>query len=119
MKKKMINSVQGTLCHHAAGSARLNVMNMAASKWHNFHLLFDAIYDDVAGARLLWLKIQFKLFMCAAALKLLIRARSFDIVSVLKGIKAARVALREFYETQDIKLLMRGSSSHGTEASQK
>lgn len=117
--KRICNSLYGHFVHHAAGSARLNVMNMAASKWYNFHLLFDVIYDDVAGIRFLRLKIQFKLFMWAAALKLLVRARSFDIMSVLRGIKAARIALREFHETQDIKMLMRDSNSHGTEALQK
>ena len=105
MGKKLVNSVFGTLCHHAAKGGRLNVQNMASSKWYNFHLLFDAIYDDVKGFRLLWLKIKFKLFMAAAAVKLLIRARSLNIPAVLRGIAEAKNALKEFYKTDDIKKL--------------
>lgn len=96
MNKKLINSVLGTLCHHAAKGARLNIINMAASKWYNFHLLFDCIYDDVRGAERLWLRFKFKLFMIAAALKLLLRARSFDLTSMIKGVSKANAALREF-----------------------
>ncbi|MDR2180786.1 MAG: glycosyltransferase [Synergistaceae bacterium] len=93
---RIVNSEQGYFLHYAAGGFRLDVKNMAASKWYNFHLLFDAVYDDVRGPKLWCLKAQFKLFMCAAALKLLIRARSFDICAVLRGIEAARAALKEY-----------------------
>ncbi len=113
----IVNSLYGHFVHYAAGGSRLNIANMAASKWHNFHLLFDAIYDDVSGPKLWWLKIQFKLFMCAAAIKLLIRARSFDVVSVIKGINAARAALKEFHATQNIKWLMRAPDPRGSEVS--
>ncbi len=104
--KKLFNACHGTLYHHVFGGARLNVANMAASKWYNFHLLFEAVYDDVKGARLLWLKFKFKLFMFAAALKLLVRSRSLNFVSLVRGIAEARKALREFYKTQSIKNLM-------------
>ena len=104
--RKLKNPVSGTLRHYAAGGARLNVANMAASKWYNFHLLFGCLYDDVRGPRLLWLRIKFKLFMLAAALKLLRRARSFDVVSVLRGIAAAKRALREFHVNRDIRTLI-------------
>ena len=105
--KRIVNSVYGHFLHYAAGSARLDIERMAASKWYNFHLLFDAIYDDVGGLKKWWLKLQFKVFMCGAALKLLIRARSLDIFSVLKGIGAARSALREYHQTEDIRTLIR------------
>lgn len=106
MGRRLKNAVSGTLRHHAAGGARLNVANMAASKWYNFHLLFDCLYDDVRGPRRLWLKVKFKLFMLAAALRLLRRARSFDVVSVLRGITAAKRALREFHVNRDIRTLI-------------
>lgn len=105
MNKNIMNSKAGHFLHHAAKGGRPNVKNMASSKWYNFHLLFDAIYDDVKGFRLLWLKIKFKLFMAAAAVKLLIRARSLNIPAVLRGIAEAKNALKEFYKTDDIKKL--------------
>lgn len=111
LNKKMINAEFSALRHHSYGSARLDIERMAASKWYNFHLLFDAIYDDIRGYKYLLLRAQFKLFMCAAALKLLIRARSFDGLSVFRGIKAAGVALREYRQTSDIKNLMRKNTS--------
>ena len=76
---------------------------MAASKWYNFHLLFAALYDDVQGARLLWLKLKFKLFMAVAAIKCLIRARSLDPFPVLQGIREARKALKEYRKSKEIK----------------
>ena len=111
LNKKIINAEFGALRHHSYGSARLDIERMAASKWYNFHLLFDAIYDDIRGYKYLLLRAQFKLFMCAAALKLLIRARSFDGLSVFRGIKSAGVALREYRQTSDIKNLMRKNTS--------
>ena len=105
--RKLKNAVSGTLRHYAAGGARLNVANMAASKWYNFHLLFDCLYDDVRGPRLLWLKVKFKLFMFAAALKLLFRARSLDLLSLFRGIGSARAALREFHAKRSVKTLIR------------
>ena len=103
--KRLVNAVSGTLRHHASGGARLNVANMAASKWYNFHLLFECLYDDVRGPGLLWLKVKFKLFMLAAALKLLIRARSVDAASLFRGIGFARAALREFHAERRIETL--------------
>lgn len=105
MNKKLINSVLGTLCHHAAKGARLNIINMAASKWYNFHLLFDCIYDDVRGMKRLWLRFKFKLFMIAAALKLLLRVRSPDVIALFRGIGSARAALREFHANRSIQTL--------------
>lgn len=107
MGMRIVNSLSGHFLHYPAGGARLNVANMAASKWYNFHLLFDCIYGDVRGPRLLWLKLKFKLFMIAAALKLLLRARSFDVFSLLRGVAAARAALREFHATRSIETLIR------------
>ena len=104
---RIVNSLGGHFFHYPAGGARLNVANMAASKWYNFHLLFDCLYDDVRGPRLLWLKVKFKLFMLAAALKLLFRARSLDLLSLFRGIGSARVALREFHAKRSIKTLIR------------
>ena len=98
---RIVNSAQGYFLHYAAGGSRLDVKNMAASKWYNFHLLFDAVYDDADGLKLRCLKAQFKLFMCAAALKLLIRARSLDICALLSGIQAARRALKEYRSGRD------------------
>ena len=103
--RKLKNAVSGTLKHYAAGGARLNVANMAASKWYNFHLLFECLYDDVRGPRLLWLKVKFKLFMLAAALKLLFRARSLDLLSLFRGIDSACSALREFHAERRIETL--------------
>ena len=107
MGMRIINSLGGHFFHYPAGGARLNVANMAASKWYNFHLLFECLYDDVRGPRLLWLKIKFKLFMFAAALKLLFRARSLDLLSLFRGIGSARAALREFHAERSIKTLFR------------
>jgi glycosyltransferase involved in cell wall biosynthesis len=108
LRRRSVNALRGHLRHYAAGSARLDVERMAASKWHNFHLLFEALYDDFApGSGRLWLRARFELFMCAAALKLLLRARSLDVPSVLRGIAAARAALREFHATGDTDSLMK------------
>jgi hypothetical protein len=104
---RIVNSAQGYFLHYSVGVSRLDVKNMAASKWYNFHLLFDAIYDDVGGLRLGYLRARFKLFMCAAALKLLVRARSFNICAVLSGIQAARTALKEYRRSHDGESLMR------------
>lgn len=104
---RIVNSLGGHFFHYPAGGARLNVANMAASKWYNFHLLFDCLYDDVRGPRLLWLKVKFKLFMFAAALKLLFRARSLDLLSLFRGIGSARAALREFHAKRSVKTLIR------------
>jgi hypothetical protein len=103
---RIVNSSQGYFLHHAAAGSRLDVKNMAASKWYNFHLLFDAIYDGAGELKLRCLKVQFKLFMFAAALKLLIRARSFDVRAVLRGIEAARAALKEYRHSRDIRSLI-------------
>ncbi|MDR2529260.1 MAG: glycosyltransferase [Synergistaceae bacterium] len=84
---RVVNSREGYFLHYAVGSARLDVENMAASKWYNFHLLFDRIYGKEGG---LWLRARFKLFMCAATVKLLFRARSLDVPAVLRGVSAAR-----------------------------
>ncbi|MDR2175475.1 MAG: glycosyltransferase family 2 protein [Synergistaceae bacterium] len=91
---RIVNSLRGHFLHYAAGSSRLDIKNMAASKWYNFHLLFDAVYGDLTGLKKTVLTFAFKLFMYAAALKLLIRARSLDIRAAARGIAAARAALR-------------------------
>lgn len=52
-------------------------------------------------------KVKFKLFMLAAALKLLFRAGSLDLLSLFRGIGSARAALREFHTTRGIKTLIR------------
>jgi len=88
--------------------SRLNVQNMAASKWYNFHLLFNAIYEGKEQERAP--KLRFKLFMAAAALKLLLRAKSLDVLSVLRGISEARDACRIYRKEKDIRALMRGPS---------
>ncbi|MDR1378404.1 MAG: glycosyltransferase [Synergistaceae bacterium] len=103
-RRRVINSLRGYFYHYAVGSARLDIKNMAASKWYNFHLLFEALYDDVKGPRLWSLKIAFKLFMWGAALKLLFRARSCDVRSLLKGIVSAEAALRSYRENGDTRL---------------
>lgn len=107
MGMRIVNSLEGHFLHYPAGGARLNVANMAASKWYNFHLLFECLYDDVRGPRLLWLALKFKAFMVASALKLLVRARSLDLLSLLRGIASARAALREFRATRSIQTLFR------------
>jgi GT2 family glycosyltransferase len=104
---RIVNSAEGHFLHYAAGGSRLDVKNMAASKWYNFHLLFDAVYDEAEGWKLWYLKAKFKLFMWAAALKLLIRAGSFDVCALLSGISAARGALKEYRRGHDIRSLMR------------
>ena len=38
---------------------------MTASKWYNFHLLFDAIYDGVNGPQLNFYRLKFSLFTWA------------------------------------------------------
>ena len=107
MGMRIVNSLEGHFFHYPSEEARLNIANMAASKWYNFHLLFACIYDDVQSSRLLWLKVKFKLFMIAAALKLLFRARSLDLLSLFRGIGSARAALREFHATRSAKTLIR------------
>jgi hypothetical protein len=108
LRGRIVNSLRGHCLHYAAGGARLDVGNMAASKWYNFHLLFDAVYDDVTGWRKGALAAAFKLFMYAAALKLLVRARSFDIRAAARGISAARAALRLDRRERGAGALMRG-----------
>ena len=106
--KELRNALSGALRHHAAGGARLNVAGMVASKWYNFHLLFEAIYEGGAGPIL---KLKFKLFMIAAALKALARARSLDLPSLIRGIGEARRGLKEYHEKDDVRNLFR---SHKT-----
>lgn len=103
--KRIINSLGGYFLHFPSRGGRLNVAGMAASKWYNFHLLFAALYDDVRGARLLWLKLKFKLFMVIAALKCLVRARSLNPLPALRGIGEARKALKEYRRSKDIEKL--------------
>ena len=105
---RLVNSLSGHLFHYAAGSPRLNIQNMAASKWYNFHLLFDAIYGEEKQGRALY----FKLFMVVAALKLLVRERSFDILSVLRGVSEARSAYRQYRNKSDVRFLMRVPPGH-------
>jgi hypothetical protein len=105
LKWRLANSLRGHLFHYASGSPRLDIQNMAASKWYNFHLLFDAIYGEEEQG---WVpRLRFKLFMAAAALKLLVRARSLDIPSVLRGISEARKACQQYQSKYDIRSLMR------------
>ena len=111
--KVLMNSLSGAVCHHAAGGARLNISNMTASKWYNFHLLFEAIYDDVHGARRAWLKLKFKLFMIAAAFKVPVRAWSFNFPEVFRGIARAQSALVEYHGDSDIKALFTNDSAPG------
>lgn len=111
--KELINARSGTLCHHAAGGGRPDVAGMAASKWYNFHLLFEAIYEDVHGPRRLWLRAKFEIFLCAAALKVLVRARSWDLLSVLRGVRAARRALKEHRRGNDIQTLFQRTAAQG------
>jgi GT2 family glycosyltransferase len=94
LRGRIVNSLRGHFLHYAAGSSRLDVENMAAAKWYNFHLLFDAVYGGLAGPKKNALTFAFKLFMYLAALKLLVRARSFDVFAAARGIAAARAALR-------------------------
>jgi glycosyltransferase involved in cell wall biosynthesis len=101
---RIVNSLYGHFLHYAVGGARLDVKNMAASKWYNFHLLFDAIYEDGGLGKPL---LRFKLFMAAAVLKLLIRARSFDLPSALRGVWEARVAHQFYRRRRDASFLMR------------
>jgi hypothetical protein len=81
---------------------------MAASKWYNFHLLFDAAYGDVTGMKKARLILAFKLFMYAAALKLLIRARSFDVFAAAQGIAAAKAACRLYRGEHNVHSLLCG-----------
>jgi hypothetical protein len=92
---KLVNAARGGLHHHADGGARLDVENMVAAKWYNFHLLFSAVYEGVRCPRKLCLTAAFEAFMCAAAAKALVRARSLDVAGVLRGIRKAHAALRE------------------------
>jgi GT2 family glycosyltransferase len=110
LRGRILNSLRGYFLHYAAGAARLDIENMAASKWYNFHLLFDAVYDDLTGLKKGALTVAFKLFMCAAALKLLVRARSFDIRAAARGISAARAALRLYRREHGADSLMRGAA---------
>ena len=111
--KRIVNSLGGHFLHYPAQGARLDVAGMAASKWYNFHLLFDAIYDDARGLRRAWLKVKFKLFMYAAALKVLARARSWDLLSVLRGVRAARRALKEYPREKGVHLLFQKDAATG------
>lgn len=108
---RIVNSLRGHSFHHRAVGARLDIENMAASKWYNFHLLFDTIYDGLTGPRRVWLTFAFKLFMYMAALKLLIRARSLDVLAVARGIAAARTACRLYRRERGADALMYGGFS--------
>jgi glycosyltransferase involved in cell wall biosynthesis len=103
--KNLINSLRGHFLHYSAGPARLNVGNMAAAKWYNFHLLFDALYGDgKLGRPPKW---RFKLFMVAAAVKLLLRARSVNFLAVLRGVWSAKKAYKRYRAERGINSLMR------------
>ena len=80
---------------------------MTASKWYNFHLLFDAIYDGVSGPQLNVYRLNFSLFSYAAALKVLLRARKPDLAAMLRGIRAARGALAEYRRNGNVQGLFR------------
>jgi len=102
---RIVTSLYGHYLHYAVGSQRLDIKNMAASKWYNFHLLFDAINGEIGQDKAP--KMRFRLFMLAAALKLLVRARSLDVLSVLRGISEARLAYRQYRNRSGIRSLMR------------
>ena len=104
---RIVNSMRGFFLHYAAGSARLDIERMAAAKWYNFHLLYDALNGGCKGPRAFLSRASFKAFMWVAALKLLIRARSPDFPAVLRGVASARKALREYRERENIENLMR------------
>lgn len=104
-KKKhavIINSVKGSFIHWVVPGGRPDIRGITASKWYNFHLLFDSIYDDVHGLRKFWLTVKFKMFMCASAVQALRRSRSFDVISAVRGINDARIALKEYYKTHNL-----------------
>lgn len=105
--KTLVNAPCGALCHHVSGAARLDVAGMTASKWYNFHLLFDAIYDGVSGPQLNVYRLNFSLFSYAAALKVLLRARKPDLAAMLRGIRAARGALAEYRRNGNVQGLFR------------
>jgi GT2 family glycosyltransferase len=104
---RIVNGLRGHYFHYATGGARLDIKNMAASKWYNFHLLFDAVYDDLTGLKKNILTFAFKLFMVAAALKLLVRARSFDVFAAARGIAEAKAAYRLYCRERGARSLMR------------
>jgi hypothetical protein len=87
---------------------------MIASKWYNFHLLFDALYYDRSGLEKAWLTFAFELFMCAATLKLLFRARSLDVRTALRGIAAARTALSQYRRAHSESALMKSRKTDGS-----
>ncbi|GHV46381.1 hypothetical protein FACS1894204_07870 [Synergistales bacterium] len=89
MGGSIVNALSGHLMHHIAPGARLDIENMAAAKWYNFHLLFDAIYGDATGFKKPRLMFFFKLFMYSSVLKLLLRARSLDIAGAARGVRKA------------------------------
>lgn len=107
LRRRIVNSLEGHCLHYVAGSARLDVERMAASKWYNFHLLFDALYDEKKGFELFSLKLKFKLFMRLAALKLLFRARTWDFRPIFRGIGKAQRALEEYKKNENVENLMR------------
>lgn len=105
--KTLVNAPCGALCHHVSGGARLDVAGMTASKWYNFHLLFDAIYYGISGSQQNFYRLGFSFFIWAAALKVLLRAKKPDFAAMLRGIRVARGALAEYHRHGDVQRLFR------------
>ncbi|GHS87317.1 hypothetical protein AGMMS49957_06960 [Synergistales bacterium] len=113
MRGSIVNALNGHFLHYAAGNARLDVENMAASKWYNFHLLFGAIYGDAKGLKRPCLVLAFKSFMYAAVLKLLFRARSLDIAGAARGVRKANDEVARYRARGDNGGLFRADSRRG------
>ena len=91
LQKKLINSPKGYLIHHVHGGARLDAKRMMAARWHNMHLLFEAVYGDASKMKYFFSKILFKGVFFMALLRRMVSSRS---VEPFKGYLEARSALK-------------------------
>jgi hypothetical protein len=110
LRRRTMNSLHGYFFHYAAGSARLDIENMTASRWYNFHLLFDTIYDGESNLKKIGVAFAFELFMCGSMLKRLLRLlvqRQFsEVPAWARGIAKARASCRLYRREHDARSLL-------------
>ena len=91
LQKKLINSPKGHFIHHVHGGGRLDAKRMMAARWHNMHLLFEAVYEDVPKLKYIFFKTLFKCAFFVALSKKIVSLRNLE---PFRGYLEARQALK-------------------------